>query len=185
MDSFSFRDRQRISTLNNPPSFKTGKASSNRISYVNTSLAKHEDDAEPVTNWNNIHDQARDGLIFQNRILPKQRGIDVGWVTEVDLPASKKGKGAKAINQERKRYSSWSAAIKLVAFKQPTADSTVALKTCYRQTDRQKLSLPSDRLYPFSLENNGMVESTSNVHRLPIHSSLDWSFILPFVQYFR
>ena len=65
------------------------------------------------------------------------------------------------INQERKSDSSLSGAIKIVTLKQPTKDSSVALKTGYRQadkqtnrqTDRQKLYLPSDRPYPFSLGN--------------------------------
>ena len=57
------------------------------------------------------------------------------------------------INQQRKRGSAWSHVIKTFTLDQPITDSTVFLKTGYRQTDRQKLSLPFDRLYPFSLEN--------------------------------
>ena len=46
-------------------------------------------------------------------------------------------KSAKAINQERKRDSARSNVIKVFNFNQPTTDSSVVLKTCYRQTDTQ------------------------------------------------
>ena len=71
-------------------------------------------------------------------------------------------KRREVINQERKRDNSSSDAIKIVVLNQPTTGPTVVLKTGYRQTDtqtdrqtvRQKLSLPSDRPYPFSLGNS-------------------------------
>ena len=46
-------------------------------------------------------------------------------------------KRTKAINRERNRDSSRSDAIKTLILNQPTTDSTIALKTGYRQTDRQ------------------------------------------------
>ena len=46
-------------------------------------------------------------------------------------------KRREVINQERKRDSSWSNAIKIVALDQPTTDPTVVFKTGYRQSDRQ------------------------------------------------
>jgi hypothetical protein len=46
--------------------------------------------------------------------------------------SSKQGqKGIKAINQERKRDSSRSDAIKTLILNQPTTDSTIVLKTGY------------------------------------------------------
>ena len=45
-------------------------------------------------------------------------------------------KGAKAINEERKRSSSASDAIKTVTLNHPTINPIVVLKTGYRQTDR-------------------------------------------------
>ena len=90
MDSFSSWDRQKISTLNIEPSFKTTKAPSNDMSYVNTQLVKHKVDGAPVTHWIQINDRARDGLRFQSRILHKQRGNEVEWVTALDIRASKR-----------------------------------------------------------------------------------------------
>ena len=46
-------------------------------------------------------------------------------------------KGAKAINQERKIDSSSPDVIKTFILDQPITDSTVVLKTGYRQTDTQ------------------------------------------------
>ena len=47
-------------------------------------------------------------------------------------------KGAKAINEERKRSSSASDAIKTVTLNHPTINPIVVLKTGYRQTDTHK-----------------------------------------------
>ena len=65
MDSFAFQDRQRISTLNTQPYFKSRKGSSNGINYENTLLVKHKHDEAPFTHWNKINDQPRDELRFQ------------------------------------------------------------------------------------------------------------------------
>ena len=105
MDICSFRDRRRISTLNIEPSFKTRKASSNGMSYVNTQLAKHKDDEAPFTHWIQINDRARDGLRFQSRILHKQRGIEVEWVTALDIWARKRAKRRKSDkSREQERF---------------------------------------------------------------------------------
>jgi hypothetical protein len=61
------------------------------------------------------------------------------------------------INRERKSDSAWSHIRKTFILSQMTTDLTVVLKKdyrqTYRQTGRQKISLSSDRLYPFSLQN--------------------------------
>ena len=113
------------------------KASSNGMSYVNTQLANHKHDVASFTHWNKISDQPRDGLKFQNHILDRQRSSDVKWVTALARRASKREKGATAINHARKRDSAWSDVIKTVTLNQPTTDSTIVLKTGNRQTDRQ------------------------------------------------
>ena len=69
-------------------------------------------------------------------------------------------KGAKVINQEKKKDSSSSDdVIKTVTLNRPTTDATIVLKTGYRQTDtqththRKNTYLPFDRPYPSSLGN--------------------------------
>ena len=62
-------------------------------------------------------------------------------------------KGAKAINQERKRDFSWSDVIKTFSLNQPTPPWFFKCVTD-RQTDRQKLSLPAAPSHRFSLGNH-------------------------------
>ena len=97
-------------------------------------------------------------------------------------------------NEERKRDCAWSHVIKTVTLNQPTTYSTIVLKTGYRQTDRQthrqtKAFFTVWQTLAFQSRENWWnnnvrvfhsiikrrANQTSNVHRLPIHSSLDWS----------
>ena len=54
-----------------------------------------KDNEAPLIHWKEINDQPRWELRFQSRILPKQRGIEVKWVTALDLQASKKAEKAR------------------------------------------------------------------------------------------
>jgi hypothetical protein len=106
VDSFSFRDRQSIKNLNIEPSFKTREATSKCMGYVNTLLAKHQDDGAAFTHWNKIKDPPRGGFRFQSRILhnsPQQRGNKVQCVTPLHLRASKRENEAKVIKMKRER----------------------------------------------------------------------------------
>ena len=66
------------------------KATSCGISYANTQLAKHEDDGAPFSHRNKINDQPRDGVKFQTRILYGQSGIEIEWITVLDIRTSKR-----------------------------------------------------------------------------------------------
>ena len=50
-------------------------ASSDGISYENTLLVKHNDDAAPFTYWNKSNHQTRDDLRFQSRFLHNREAI--------------------------------------------------------------------------------------------------------------
>ena len=50
-------------------------ASSYGISYENTLLVKHKDDAAPFTHWHKINDRARDELRFQSHFLHNEEAI--------------------------------------------------------------------------------------------------------------
>ncbi len=67
-------------------------------------------------------------------VLHRQRSSEVELFTELDIQKSKRTKkGAKVINRERKRYSARSDVTKIFTLHEPITDSTMVLKTCYRQ----------------------------------------------------
>ena len=107
-------------------------ASSNGISYENTLLVKHNDDAAPFTHWNKSNDQTRDELRFQSRFLHNKEAMKSNE-SQYSIFERAREKRTKAINRERNRDSSRSDAIKTLILNQPTTDSTIALKTGYRQ----------------------------------------------------
>ena len=85
----------------------------------------------------------------------------------------------KAQKRSIKRDASLSDAIKAFTFNQPTTDSTVVFKTCYRQTDtqtdRQKLSLPFDRPYAFSRGNILASPFSESYHLFALYNGFGFS----------
>jgi hypothetical protein len=75
-------------------------------------------------------------LRFQSFVLHNREAIKSN-VSQYSIFEQAREKGTKAINRETKRDSSRSDAIKTLILSQPTTDSTIVLKTGYRQTDRQ------------------------------------------------
>ena len=111
-------------------------ASSNGISYHNTLLVKHKDDAAPFTHWNkNQWSNERYELRFQSHFFHNREAIKSN-ASQYSIFERAREKSTKAINRESKRDFARSDAIKTVTVNQSTTDPTVVLKTGYRQTDR-------------------------------------------------
>ena len=137
MDSFSFRDRQRSSTRNIQPSLKTRKAPLKGISYVNTPLAKHEDDAAPFTHWNKINNLSRDELRFQTVFSTNREAMKSNASQHSSFGRAREQKARKWSMKREKRDSAWSVVIKTFPLYEPITDRTVVWTTGYRQTSRQ------------------------------------------------
>ena len=77
-------------------------ASSNGISYENTLLVKHTDDAAPFTHWNKSSDQTRDEFRFQSRFLHNREATKSN-ASQYSIFERARGKRARKRSIERER----------------------------------------------------------------------------------